>query len=94
MFEFFIEEGKKLYGNDIVTYNVHCLYHISDIAATYGGLQTINVYPFENNMNFIKRKVHSDRKHIIQLARRLREMEMDISLKSHINLFGSYRDIL
>ena len=71
----FVDGAKILYTEKFVTYNVHCLTHMADIAEMYGSLQNCTAYPFENNMSKIKRIIRGPTKPLVQVARRLAEMD-------------------
>ena len=70
----FVEQARIIYSDKFVAYNVHCLYHMADIAEIYGCLENCVAYPFENNMSKIKRYVRGTAKPIVQVARRFMEM--------------------
>ena len=70
----FVDGMKTLYTERCITYNVHCLQHMAQIAEVYGSLDQCTAYPFENNMAKIKRIVRGPTKPLVQVARRLAEM--------------------
>ena len=72
----FIENAAILYSDDMMTYNLHCLHHVADLAECYGSLEVITAYAFENNMSKIKRLIRGPSKPVVQIARRLSEMNM------------------
>ena len=58
-----------------ISYNVHCLVHLADIARYNGTLRNCTAYAYENNMTEIKRYVKGTGDPIIQIANRLAEKE-------------------
>ena len=51
----------KLYGSNMLAYNVHSLIHLADDAQIYGSLDNVSAFPFENYMQTLKkllRKLH------------------------------------
>ena len=71
----FIEKSKEIYGEKFLTYNVHSLCHMADIAQRYRCLENCTAYAFENNMAKMKRWVRGTGKPIVQIAHRLVELE-------------------
>ena len=53
----FIRESSKLYGGHFVTYNVHCLIHLSDDAKRFGPLDEFSCFPFENCLYQLKKLI-------------------------------------
>ena len=70
---YFVEEAKNIYSNKFVSYNVHCLLHLADIASHTGSLQECTAYKFEDNMTQIKRCIRGTGDPITQIANRLAE---------------------
>jgi hypothetical protein len=92
LLHFFVEMSIKLYGEKFVTYNVHSLTHLSDVADRFGCLQNCNAYPFENYMQTLKRLVHNSKNPLVQVVKRLYEMERSTSLnRLQEKNFGSVR---
>ena len=69
----FVENTRVLYNDHLLTYNFHCLNHLTDVAKGNGSLQDVTAYKFENNMAQVKRTIRGSSKPIVQLARRLAE---------------------
>ena len=44
----FVTNFSDLYGDQFVVYNVHSLIHLADNASTFGPLDNISCFPFEN----------------------------------------------
>lgn len=75
LMHYFVDEAVKLYGEKFVTYNVHSLTHLSDVAARFGGLHKCSAYPFESYLGTLKRLVHNGKNPLVQIAKRLHEIE-------------------
>lgn len=73
---FFVEKSVDLYGENFVTYNVHSMVHLSDVASRYGCLDNYSAYPFESYMQVLKRCVRSTKNPIVQIVHRLQESEL------------------
>lgn len=54
--DYFVKSFEILYDKQYVSYNVHNLFHICSDVRTYGSLDDISVFRFENYMSFIKRR--------------------------------------
>jgi hypothetical protein len=71
----FVAKVPSLYSRDFMTYNMHSLIHSSDDALKYGSLEKINAFPFENNMQIIKRSLRASFKPLEQAVRRISERQ-------------------
>jgi hypothetical protein len=76
LLKFFVEKSVELYGKNFVTYNVHSLIHLPEVASRYGCLDNCSAYPFENYMQVLKRCVRSTKNPIVQIVHRLQESEL------------------
>ena len=76
-FENFLKEAKRLYGKEILVYNLHSLLHLSQEARIYGNLDECSAFIFESFMQVIKRSVRSGSHVLAQIVRRMKE-------KSHL----------
>ena len=75
LLHYFVLESIEIYGRKFVTYNVHCLVHLPDVAVFYGSLENCSAYKFENYLQRLKRLVRSGRRPLAQVSRRIAEME-------------------
>ena len=57
----FVSQMPILFGKQSVTYNVHCLLHISEFCETLGTLDNFSTFPFENFLSHLKRRVKKTR---------------------------------
>lgn len=73
LFKDFIEESIEIYGDHTVTSNMHNLCHITDEVERFGNLNSINAYPFENELYRIKTRIRQPNKALVQTARRFSE---------------------
>lgn len=48
----FVNHSEKLYGPEFLVYNVHISGHLADGAASYGPLDSLSAFPFENLFGF------------------------------------------
>ena len=95
LMEFFVEQGKILYGDKFLVYNVHSMAHLADEAKEFGSLDACSSFPFENYMQKLKRLVRSGKNPIAQVAKWTSECsgviepirEATISLKKPDNAF-------
>ena len=70
---YFVEKSKQIYGVKFVSYNVHCLLHLSCVAEYNGSLNLCSAYRFENKMSDIKRSARGTGDPIVQICNRLEE---------------------
>ncbi|CAB4028785.1 Hypothetical predicted protein [Paramuricea clavata] len=73
LMEYFVEQGKLLYGDEFLVYNVHSMIHLADVVGEFGSLDACSSFPFENYMQKLKRLVRSGRNPIAQIAKRMSE---------------------
>ena len=85
-----------MYGKKWVSYNVHGLVHMADVARHYGPLDEVSAFPFENFLGKIKRMVLSPVLPLQQVVKRLSEsdsqvranvdeLEHDVFQKQHVD---------
>lgn len=84
LLKFFVHSSAQLYGQNFVTYNVHALMHLCEVAERYGCLEKCSAYPFESYMQTIKKYVRSTKNPLVQIARRLDEVEMNADIDWHL----------
>lgn len=95
LMEYFVEQGKLLYGDEFLVYNVHSMIHLADVVEVFGSLDACSSFPFENYIQKLKRLVRSGRNPIAQVAKRISEFsgtveqndEDSTSLKAPDNAF-------
>lgn len=71
----FVQHCLKLYGPEMVVYNVHNLIHVADDVGRYGVLDNYSAFPFESYLGQLKKLVRSPNNVLQQLCRRLQEIE-------------------
>ena len=72
---FFVKEGYNLYGQKFLIYNVHMMLHLSQSVSNFNSLDSSSAFAFENYMQILKRNVRSGNKPIVQIVKRLLEMQ-------------------
>ncbi|XP_070379187.1 uncharacterized protein [Dermacentor albipictus] len=75
LLKYFVKTFARLYGNDQVSYNVHCALHVANDVRKHGPLDMFSAFPFENNMQYLKRLLKSHKTPLAQLYNRLKERE-------------------
>ena len=77
---FFVKQGHRLYGDDFMTYNVHSLVHLCDDVKVHGVVDNFSAFEFENYLQTLKKKVKSGKNPVVQIARRLSEIQQQEKL--------------
>ena len=102
----FNQEGKHLYGNEFLIYNVHNLIHLSSDAREFGSLDYCSAWKFESYLGKLRKKIHNGKRPIVQIVKRLSEslIESDgekvncIGLKAPNNAYmtndGKYCEVI
>lgn len=75
----FVKEMPQRYMSSMVTFNYHCLTHLSKQCLVFGSLQTISAFPFENFLGHLKKMVKKFDYVIEQIHNRIVE-------RSHLNV--------
>lgn len=69
----FICQSIKIYGPDFVSYDIHNFLHLSDCVKLYGSLDNFSVFPFENYLQQLKKKIRKSAQPLQQIVRRIIE---------------------
>lgn len=69
----FILQFRKLYGDNNVVYNIHCLAHICDDVHRFGALNNFSAFPFESFMKSVKTDINGPKCPAVQLRNRAEE---------------------
>jgi hypothetical protein len=81
----FVLNSIKLYGQQFVSYNVHCLIHLPSNVRfwkRFGPLYSVCAYPFENLLQAIKGLVVAKRNMLQQVVKRIDELDRFASKKT------------
>ena len=55
LFVNFVKNFASVFGSQFIVYNVHNLVHLADDAQTYGALDVVSCFPFENYLRQLKK---------------------------------------
>jgi hypothetical protein len=69
----FARESEKLYGGHFITFNVHGLAHLPDNVMRFGPLDKFSRFPFENDLQQMKRCIRRGNNPLAQLGKPLSE---------------------
>lgn len=73
LLESFVKNFELLYGKHLVSHNVHCLLHLADDYESFGSLDNISAFPFENYMKNLKKMLRKHDKPLQQVIKRYYE---------------------
>ena len=91
LLELFVKNVIQIYGKEFCVYNVHSLIHLSSDAKSYGSLNGINCYIFENYLGFLKRSLRKSNQNLQQIVNRIiegRKMQTAKKLCNEISVIG------
>jgi len=75
LLQYFVKQARHLYGAHYIVYNVHLLLHLAQTARKFGSLDSCCAFAFESYLHQLKRRVRSSQNPVVQLTRRLAELE-------------------
>jgi hypothetical protein len=73
LLHFFVQQFSKLYGENQVVYNVHCLTHLVDDVRHYGCLDSTSAFPNDNYLGNLKGMIRKGSNPVSQIVNRLTE---------------------
>ncbi len=56
---YFVQQGRVLYGPEVLAYNIHTMLHLSLDAQEFGCLDSCAAFPFESYLHQVKKLVRS-----------------------------------
>lgn len=74
--EKFVKDFKTIYGEHLVSHNIHNLLHLASDCENYGRLQNFSAFPFESAMKPLTALIRKGDKPLEQAAKRLREKSL------------------
>ncbi|KYM99412.1 hypothetical protein ALC62_09843, partial [Cyphomyrmex costatus] len=81
----FVCQSIKIYGPDFVSHNIHNFLHLSECVTLYGSLDNFSAFPFENYMQYLKKKVRKSAQPLQQVIRRVIEEDNNTECMNIIN---------
>lgn len=82
----FVKLASRIYGEDVLVYNVHSVIHIVDDVQLFGPLDNISCFPFENHLRHMKKLIRRPSMPLQQLICRLSELDAHKSSTQHMPL--------
>lgn len=77
LINYFLDKSIEIYYETFLVYNVHCLKHLPEDARNFNcSLNEISSFSYENHLQTIKRLVRNARSSVVQVCKRLTEIEM------------------
>lgn len=84
---YFVDNFKKLYGQEYMSYNVHNLLHLTNDVKTFDPLDKFSCFQFENYLRNIRQKIQNSGKPLEQLVNRISEENQLPIIKASIKLY-------
>ncbi len=84
----FVQHACKLYGKEIMTYNMHCIIHLAAEGQLFGNLDNISSFPFENYLYQLKklsRKPGATLQQVVHRTVEQQDLEEDIAAQDKDN---------
>ena len=72
----FVSQAAQIYGSGFIFYNIHTLQHLPYFVSLYGPIDAFWAFPFENNLNCIKKLRRTPYKPHQQICKRLMEKSL------------------
>lgn len=72
----FVTQFGNIYGEEMLTYNVHSLVHLSGDVQRFGPLDSFSCFPFESFLGKMKKLIRSPNRPLEQMIRRCEEKQM------------------
>ena len=79
----FVKQCFVMYGPSFVVYNVHALVHLAADVQKFGPLDSFSAFPFENELQGLKRMVRSGNMPLSQIIRRTCEKRQFTQMLNH-----------
>lgn len=84
LLKLYVSSCSDFYGEKFVSLNVHSLTHLAADVKRFGPLDAYSAFPFENHLQFLKKKLRSPNKPLQQLCKRLNEGQKLFAKKSKV----------
>ncbi|XP_026681515.1 uncharacterized protein LOC113468632 isoform X2 [Diaphorina citri] len=89
LLKYFVRTFSEIYGNHLISHNVHALLHIKEDYQKFGCLDNYSCFPFENYLGQLKKKLRHCNKPLEQIVNRTIELQINNNLfKDESNLYG------
>ena len=88
----FVQNFSELFGSQFVVYNVHSLLHVADDAETYGTLDSVSCFPYENYLNRLKKGDRRPSAPTVQVMRRIAEQKSFQKIRAAPDVFRLTRE--
>lgn len=86
LLDYFVKQFQNLYGEYLVSHNVHTLLHLCDDYDQFGPLDNCSAFIFENHMKNLKSLIRKNEKPLEQIVNRYSEMK-----SINVNTFKSIK---
>lgn len=93
----FVKKFGSIYGEHFISHNIHALIHLHEDYESYGSLDNVSCFKFENYMSTLKKMVRKNDKPLQQVVKRCEKRNASLSDTTNLskpnNIFISYENI-
>lgn len=77
LLKYFVKEFGNIYGQHLISQNIHGLLHLCDDYKQFGALDNTSCFPFENFMKYLKSMLRKHDKPLEQIIKRYKEIQIN-----------------
>lgn len=91
LMQFYANLWKLLFGDHLVSFNIHGLMHLSECVKQYGSLDSFSAYTFENYIQYMKKLIRNPNHILEQIFLRINERKCTSKMQPNFNEHGTFK---